>query len=283
MEYSTVIGSNHVYQYLDDPHWRIVDCRFNLQDPDHGRGLYALEHLPNAVYAHLDDDLSSPITVTSGRHPLPDIESFKATLGRWGIDADTQVVAYDDAGGSYAARLWWLLQWLGHKKVAVLDGGFSVWKKQGLPVTAEQPRITATEFHGEPQPGMNISTEQLQQQLTQSQICLIDVRDPERFEGTTEPIDDVAGHIPGAINMPWKQNVDDNGLFLPKSQLYDYYKKLLRTNADRQLILMCGSGVTACHGLLALSYIGESGGKLYPGSWSEWIRDPDRPVKSVNQ
>lgn len=278
MSYSSIISSDILYQHLDDPDWRIIDCRFNLQAPDQGRGLYAIEHIPNAIYAHLDEDLSSPVTENTGRHPLPDVETLKAKLGRWGIGAQTQVLAYDDAGGSYAARLWWLLHWLGHTNAAVLDGGFSIWKKQGLPTTAEPPRVTPTVFAGKPDSGMLTSADELQHQLNQGAVCLVDVRDPERFDGKQEPIDNVAGHIPGAINIPWKHTIDDNSLFLPKGQLFDQYKSLLNTRSADELTFMCGSGVTACHSLVVLAYLGVSGAKLYAGSWSEWIRDPARPV-----
>lgn len=280
MEYSSIISSDILYQHLDDPQWRIVDCRFNLLAPNEGRGLYAIEHLPNALYAHLDEDLSSPVTDTSGRHPLPDVEQLKTKLGAWGINSQTQVVAYDDAGGSYAARLWWLLHWLGHNKAAVLDGGFSIWKKQGLPTTAEPSHVSPTTFKGEPDHKMLVTTDQLQHQLAHSDACIIDVRDPERFHGVREPIDTVAGHIPGAVNIPWKSNIDGNGLFLPKGQLYDQYKRLLHTHTANEITFMCGSGVTACHGLLVLDYIGANDARLYPGSWSEWIRDPARPIES---
>ncbi|MGD8566814.1 MAG: sulfurtransferase [Gammaproteobacteria bacterium] len=282
MSYSSVISSDILYQHLDDHDWRIIDCRFNLQAPDQGRGQYAIEHIPNALYAHLDEDLSSPVTETSGRHPLPDIEKLKAKLGEWGINAQTQVLAYDDAGGSYAARLWWLLHWLGHTKVAVLDGGFSIWKKQGLPTTAERPCVSPTVFTGEPNNEMLISTDELQRQLKHYTVCLIDVRDPERFTGKQEPIDKVAGHIPGANNIPWKHNIDGNSLFLPKGQLYDQYKALLQTRPANEITFMCGSGVTACHSLVVLAYLGISGAKLYAGSWSEWIRDPARPIMKDN-
>ena len=283
MSYSSIISADNVQQNINDEQWRIIDCRFNLNAPDEGLALYNMEHLPNAVYAHLDHDLSSPVTTNSGRHPLPEVEKFKQKLGDWGINKNTQVVVYDDAAGSYAARLWWMLRWLGHDSVAVLDGGFSAWKQQGLPVTADIPQINCTNYLGSPDMEMLIDSEKLQEQLSQSSILLVDVRDPNRYQGIEEPIDKVAGHIPGAINIPWRSNIGENGLFLPKAQLHDHYINVLRTRPIDKTVFMCGSGVTACHSLLVLEYIGISGARLYPGSWSAWITNPDRLIETSSE
>ena len=284
MKYRSIISADSLQQHLSDPDWRIVDCRFNLKAPDEGLSLYHMEHIPSAIYAHLDHDLSAPLTSTSGRHPLPDVETFKQTLGSWGIDKNTQVVVYDDAAGSYAARLWWMLRWLGHEAVAVLDGGFTLWKQQGLPTSSAIPRVAPTTFTGEPDMTMVVNSNELEKNLNTSTVCLIDVRDPRRYLGMEEPIDKVAGHVPGSLNVPWKSNVDDNGMYLPKAQLHDHYTKILRDSGnDNNIVFMCGSGVTACHSLLALDYIGISDAKLYPGSWSEWITDPRRPVTKSSE
>ena len=280
MAYHTLISADSLQQHLNDAQWRIVDCRFNLKDPGEGLALYQMDHIPHAVYAHLDHDLSSPVTANSGRHPLPDVNQFKEKLGNWGITKDTQVIVYDDAAGSYAARLWWMLRWLGHDSVAVLDGGFSFWKQQGLPVTSDIPQFSRTTYIGEPNLEMLIDSDDLQEKLAQSQSLLIDVRDPVRYQGIEEPIDKVAGHIPGSINIPWKNNIAENGLYLPKAQLHDEYMKVLHDTPIDNTVFMCGSGVTACHSLLALEHIGISGIKLYPGSWSAWITDPARPVET---
>jgi thiosulfate/3-mercaptopyruvate sulfurtransferase len=279
MTYASIVSADVLQQHLDDPAWRIVDCRFNLKEPDEGLALYHMGHIPNAVYAHLDHDLSGPITASSGRHPLPDVERFKQTLGRWGIDASKQVIVYDDAAGSYAARLWWMLRWLGHEAVAVLDGGFTPWKQQGLPASTAIPEIEPLTFTGEPDMAMLIDSATLQDDLKHSNVCLIDVRDPRRYSGLEEPIDKVAGHVPGAVNIPWKTNVAENGMYLSRAQLHDQYIKTLCSTPDKKIVFMCGSGVTACHSLVALEYIGLGGALLYPGSWSEWITDPDRPVE----
>jgi thiosulfate/3-mercaptopyruvate sulfurtransferase len=279
MNFRSIISADIVQQHLHNAQWRIVDCRFNLNIPDEGFALYQMEHIPNAVYAHLDHDLSSPVTTNSGRHPLPEVEKFKQKLGNWGIDKNTQVVVYDDSAGSYAARLWWMLRWMGHDSVAVLNGGFSSWKKQGLPVTSDIPHISGTTYTGEPNMQMLVESDELQRELVHSRTFLIDVRDPNRFHGIEEPIDKVAGHIPGAINFPWKNNITGDGLYQPKALLHDQYKKIICETPGDNIVFMCGSGVTACHSLLALEYIGISGAKLYPGSWSEWISNPDRPVE----
>ncbi|WP_455206507.1 sulfurtransferase [Kaarinaea lacus] len=279
MKYRSIISADLVQQHLNDPDWRIVDCRFNLKAPDEGLAMYHMEHLPNAVYAHLDNDLSGPISKSSGRHPLPDVNQFKQKLGAWGIDNDKQVVVYDDAAGSYAARLWWMLRWLGHEAVAVLDGGFTVWKQQGLPTTVVAPKVDPTTFVGEPNMDMLVNSKTLEENLRAPSVSLIDVRDPRRYLGLEEPIDKIAGHIPGAINIPWKTNIADTGMYLSKAQLHDHYINVLREASSKKLVFMCGSGVTACHSLVALEYIGIPGARLYPGSWSEWIADPDRPVE----
>jgi len=278
MTYRSIISSDLLQQHLDDPNWRIVDCRYNLMETDEGLSLYQMEHIPNAVYAHLARDLSSPASNNSGRHPLPDAEQFILTLEAWGIDNRKQVVVYDDAGGSFAARLWWMLRWLGHESVAVLDGGYSVWKQQGLPTTNTIPHFDPTTFTGNPDMGMLVNSDALQEHLGNSTVLLIDVRDPQRYSGQEEPIDNIAGHVPGAINIPWKNNVANNGMYLPRAQLHDQYSKLLEDAAGKDIVFMCGSGVTACHSLVAMEYIGITGAQLYPGSWSEWITDNNRPI-----
>jgi len=278
MTFNSIIDADELFKHLDDPAFRIIDCRYNLNATEEGLALYNIEHIPNAVYAHLKRDLSSPVTKTSGRHPLPDVTTLKLTLGHWGIDDTVQVVVYDNAAGSYAARLWWLLRWLGHNKVAVLNGGYDIWKRQGMPITAEIPQVSPRTFDGTPDMTMIADTRAVEELLTLPKTQLIDVRDPERYQGRIEPIDKIAGHIPGAINVPWKKNIDENGLYLSKAQLYDHYKSILHVSNMENTVFMCGSGVTACHSLVALTYIGMTGSKLYPGSWSEWITDPEHPV-----
>jgi thiosulfate/3-mercaptopyruvate sulfurtransferase len=282
-----------------DSDWTVLDCRFDLPRPDWGASAYAAGHVPNALYAHLDRDLSGPITAGSGRHPLPSLERLAETFGRWGIDDGVQVVAYDQGNGAFAARLWWLLRWAGHQKVAVLNGGFAAWQQAGLPTDtapgARQPRT----FTPRPDAKAVVSTAELERVLSAGELAtgasvLVDARGADRFAGENETIDPVAGHIPGARNHPFVRNVDAKGRFLPAGELRERWQATLRSGAlgggtlgaaggtdakdANRAIAMCGSGVTACHNLLALEIAGLPGTRLYAGSWSEWIRDPGRPV-----
>jgi thiosulfate/3-mercaptopyruvate sulfurtransferase len=258
--------------------WRIVDCRFDLADPAAGELAYAAGHVPGAVYAHLDRDLSAPRTDRSGRHPLPEIEAAAATFSRLGIDGRTRVVAYDASGGIYAARLWWLLRWLGHERAAVLDGGWQAWTAAGLPVSTEPASVAPRTFVAHPQPRATVNADELDGLLEGNACLLLDARAPERYEGRTEPLDPKAGHVPGARNHPYVRNLGDDGQFLPEEELRERLLARLRGRAPSEVVSMCGSGVTACHTLLALEIAGLPGGRLYPGSWSEWSRDPLRPV-----
>ncbi len=278
MTHTTVVSAQELAEHLDDPHWRIVDCRFDLNQPDAGEAAYNEGHIPGALYAHLDRDLSGPVTPGGGRHPLPDPVRLTKTLGSWGIGPDTQVVCYDAQANAYAARLWWLLRWLGHRKVAVLDGGFECWEAERRPLGRKTPAYTPAEFRGRPHASMVASTAELETLLTAPTCRLIDVRAPERFSGEKEPIDTCAGHIPGAINLPYQINLDSSDCYLPPEALKKMYGRVLDEAPIEHCVLMCGSGVTACQTLVALELADLSGAKLYAGSWSEWIRDPTRPV-----
>jgi thiosulfate/3-mercaptopyruvate sulfurtransferase len=265
------------------PDWAVIDCRFDLARPEWGSEAYTAGHIPCAVYAHLDRDLSGPVTPQSGRHPLPELGAFARTLSNWGIDDGVQVVAYDQGNGAYAARLWWLLRWLGHKKVAVLNGGFAAWQRAGLPISTDQPVIPARPFIGRPAHSDVVSTAELAQWVARGELdhgaqTLLDARGADRFAGENETIDPVAGHIPGARSAPFARNLDAQGRFLPPAALRDRWLEILRGQPPGEVILMCGSGVTACHNLLALEMAGLPGARLYAGSWSEWIRDASRPV-----
>lgn len=275
MACTTIITAKELAEHTSDADWGIVDCRFALNDPNEGRRRYDAGHLPGARYAHLDDDLASPVTATSGRHPLPSVDEFRRKLGEWGIGESTQVVAYDAAGGMFAARLWWLMRWLGHKNVAVLDGGFGVWQAAGLPITIESPAVGEGSYSPKVSEGMTLSADQVATGLAGESITLVDARDAVRYSGETEPLDPVAGHVPGAVNRPCKQNLDESGCFLPNEQLRKRFAELA---GQDNVVHMCGSGVTACHNMLAMEVAGLPSGKLYPGSWSEWIRDSLRPV-----
>jgi thiosulfate/3-mercaptopyruvate sulfurtransferase len=275
---TTLVDTETLSQHLDDPRWVVVDCRFVLTDPGAGRRLYQAGHIPGARYAHLEDDLSSPVTPTSGRHPLPPPGTLAEKLGRWGIDKTRQVVVYDDTFGAMAARLWWLLRWLGHEACALLDGGFPKWRREGRAVTQDAPRIAITQFHPVINDAMWVDTDQVGALLGAHGHLLMDARAEERFRGEVEPLDKVAGHIPGAVNMPYEDNLDFSGEFMSDEALREHYLAVLNGVAPEKVVQMCGSGVTACHNILAMEHAGLAGAKLYAGSWSEWITDPARPV-----
>jgi thiosulfate/3-mercaptopyruvate sulfurtransferase len=278
MTYTTLISAESLQQQLTNPGWIIIDCRFSLADTNLGGQAYRFGHIPNARYAHLDKDLSSRITDFTGRHPLPDFGLLAKKLGTWGIANNTQVVAYDDAGGAFAGRLWWLLRCLGHDKVAVLDGGIKHWQKQGLPITTTLPAVKAITFRPYINDAAWLNATQIQNSLAKKAIRLIDARTPERYRGEQEPIDPVAGHIPYAVNRAFQLNLAGNGLFLSPAQLREQFNRLIGAVAPEQVVHYCGSGVTACHNLLAMEYAGLTGSKLYAGSWSEWIRNKNRAV-----
>lgn len=275
---SPLISAAELAARLDDPRWRIIDCRFDLKQPEVGEAVYREGHIPGALYAHLERDLSGPVTQASGRHPLPDPQQLRETLSAWGVDRDTRVICYDAQANAYAARLWWLLRWLGHERVAVLDGGLRAWRSCDYPLDAAPPRVSPRLFTGTPRADMAVTTQELVARIENKRLCLIDARTPERFAGEKEPIDAVAGHIPGARNLPYQTNLDSGDCYLPPEALKKMYARLLDEYSPEQCVVMCGSGVTACHSLLALELAGMSGAKLYAGSWSEWIRDPQRKV-----
>lgn len=255
----------------------IFDTRFKLDDIDYGGQAYASEHIPGAVYLHLDRDLSSPITPTTGRHPLPDIDRFAATMRKYGVSSTSQIIVYDDAGGMFAARLWWLLKWLGHESVAVLDGGWPAWVKLAGPVTDVVDALSEPgDFLARPRTDMVLTADEVAAGLANQSITLCDARAPERYRGDAEPIDPVAGHVPGAINVPFMQNLNSDKCFYDPATL----RSLHAGTAVGNVVHMCGSGVTACHNVLAYAIAGLPLPKLYAGSWSEWIRDPARGVSS---
>ncbi len=277
----TLIDAEDLATHLGDGDWCVFDCRFDLADTERGAKAYATAHVPGAHYAHLDHDLSGTVTPANGRHPLPRPERLRTWFGVHGIGPDTQVIAYDDSGGSMAVRLWWLLRWFGHRKVALLDGGWPAWETAGLPQeTVVPPKPHPIEFAGTPDWHEVVETERIEQQLRDRRhdATLLDVRTGERFRGEAEPIDPVAGHIPGAINLPLQMNLDEHGFFKDAATLKQMYLTALGDTDPRKVVLMCGSGVTACHSLLAMEIAGLRGAKLYAGSWSEWIRDAERPV-----
>ena len=282
--FDTLISAPQLAQRLGEASLAVLDCRFDLTRPQWGEQAYAEAHIPGALYAHLERDLSGTPSSATGRHPLPSPASLAESFGRWGIGAHTQVVAYDQGPGAYAARLWWLLRWMGHERAAVLDGGLAAWEARALPLERGGPAAATTpcRFYGQPDPRMLARTEEIEQavasgRLERREILLIDARGADRFAGENETLDPIAGHIPGAGKLPFAANLE-GGSFLPPAMLRRRFLQALAGRAPESAICMCGSGVTACHNLLALSVAGLSGARLYAGSWSEWIRDPRRPV-----
>lgn len=277
--FDTLVGPEQLAEHLQDPQWIIFDCRYALTRPQYGREAYAKGHIPGARYVHLEEDLSGPVTPTSGRHPLPDPGLLASKLGQWGVDRDKQVIAYDDSFGSMAVRLWWLLRWLGHDAVALLDGGLAAWQRQGRELVADLPVIRSAEFRPARDDSLWVDARGMLQALEQKRV-VIDARSEERYTALVEPLDKVAGHIPGTLNFPFEDNLDMRGNFLRPEELRAQYETLLQGTPPGEAIHMCGSGVTACHNLLALEIAGLPGGRLYAGSWSEWITDPTRPTWS---
>lgn len=278
MPFRTLIEAGELRAKLHAPNWVIVDCRFDLADPAAGERAYAAGHVPDARYAHLDRDLAAPITPATGRHPLPAPEDLARTFGSWGIDSDVQVVAYDQDSGAFAARLWWLLRWLGHDAVAVLDGGFAAWQRLGYEVDRAAPAVAPRTFAPRVRADYFVGAAEVARLAADPTARVLDARAPERYAGSVEPIDPVAGHVPGARNHPFATNLDAQKQFLPIEELRARFGTSLRGVPAERVVAMCGSGVTACHLLLGLEHAGLPGAKLYAGSWSEWIRDPGRPV-----
>ena len=277
MTFSTLVSCEELAAHLADPDWRVFDCRHRLTDPAYGEKAYAEGHLPGALFMHLDRDLSAPMNGKNGRHPLPEPEILAAKLGAAGVTGRTQVVVYDDDGGMYAVRLWWLLRWMGHDRVAVLDGGIGAWTGQGRPLTTALPAVDAANFEVRPRDWV-VTADQVLANLEKNDFCLIDARGPDRFRGENETMDPVGGHIPGARNRFFRDNLDASGAFRPAAELRQQFLGILAGAEPEQVVMYCGSVVTACHNLLAVELAGLPGARLYAGSWSEWCADPGRPV-----
>jgi thiosulfate/3-mercaptopyruvate sulfurtransferase len=271
---SWVVGTSELAAH---PQWRVFDCRHDLAQPELGAQQYASAHLPHALHAHLDHDLSGPKTGLNGRHPLPDRVRFAAWLGAVGVGRDDMVVAYDASGGCYAARLWWLMRWMGHRHVAVLDGGLQAWLAEGHPLVTERP-LPRSALYAADAPAMpTVDADGVLRNLADAQAVVLDARGAGRYAGEGETLDPVGGHIPGARNRPYLDNLAADGRFKPAATLRAEFERVL-AGAPQQVIAQCGSGVTACHNLLALELAGRPGASLYPGSWSEWCSDTSRPV-----
>lgn len=280
MAFTTLVSTAVLDMHRDDGAWVVIDCRFKLDDVSWGERDYTQSHIPGAAYAHLDRDLSAPKTGTNGRHPLPDTLTLARTFARFGIAAGVQVVAYDQDNGMYASRLWWMLRYMGHDAAAVLDGGFAKWVAEGRETRAGVETKTEAPFNGAPRPHMLVNVDAVAAlDAAAPHARLVDARAPQRFRGETEPIDRVPGHIPGASNFFFQQNLQENGTFKTPEALRSQFTATIGATAPSDVICYCGSGVTACHNLLAMEHAGLSGARLYAGSWSEWSADPSRPVE----
>ena len=282
MPYTTLLTTSELAHHLTHPDWVVVDCRFSLADAERGRRDYRQSHIPGALYAHLNEDLSGLVIPSkTGRHPLPDVNVLTRTLTGWGIRPGAQVVAYDDAGGSLAAaRLWWLLRWLGHEAVAVLDGGWSRWQREGRETRSGSETRPPRAFTPHLRPDLLASAADALAALHDPEQPLFDSRSADRYRGENETIDPVAGHIPGARSAPYPDNLASDGRFLSPEDLRARFQALLGDRPVDRAIFYCGSGVTAAHNLLAVAHAGLGDARLYAGSWSEWITDPDRPIRT---
>jgi thiosulfate/3-mercaptopyruvate sulfurtransferase len=280
MTYTTLISTAELVPHLADPDWAIFDCRFSLDDPERGRRDYAQTHIAGAVYAHLNEDLAGPIIPgLTGRHPLPAIDVAADKFSEWGIDDRVQVVVYDDAGGTYAARLWWMLRWLGHDAVAVLDGGWPKWKSEGRATREGMAIRFSRRFVPRPRSELLSTTEEVESQMQDARCKLFDSRTAERYRGENETIDPIAGHIPGAISAPYPDNLNPDGTLRSREEVKLRFAALLRGTPADHATFYCGSGVTAAQNILALKHVGLGNAKLYVGSWSEWITDPKRAIE----
>jgi thiosulfate/3-mercaptopyruvate sulfurtransferase len=277
MNHTTLVQAAELATHLDDPRWVIFDCRHDLANTEAGRRAYREGHIPGARFAHLDEDLSGAKTGKNGRHPLPGAEDFSSWLGKMGVDEAKQVVAYDASGAAFASRLWWMLKWLGHVRVAVLDGGYKLWIAQKLPVTTELPKIQSTAFRPIVQ-NLAVDAKYVESHLDHDHCVVVDARSPERFRGQNETLDPVGGHIPGARNRFFMNNLDEQGKFKTAEILRAEFAQATGNVPAQDVVHQCGSGVTACQSLLAMEIAGLQGSRLYPGSWSEWCSDPSRPI-----
>ena len=282
MRHQTIISAEDLSRNLDDESWLVFDCRYMLKDPVGGLNKFRQGHVPGAQFADMDRDLASPMTQTSGRHPLPDPDVFVETLCSWGVNNASQVVCYDDMFGAFAARMWWLLNWVGHQDVCVLDGGIEKWTAAGGPLETETRARPRGTFSGAADGGMWVDVEFVQHRIGQGEIQLLDARSSERFTAKDRKTDPVPGHVPGAISYPFAGNLDPQKRFLPAGELKRRFGSAFEGCPSEQIINMCGSGVTACHNILATRIAGLPWTRLYVGSWSEWSRDPARPVATGN-
>ncbi len=278
MKAELLVSTDTLAAHLDDPDWIVCDTRHDLMNPGKGRDQWKAAHIPGAYFLHTDEDLSGAKTGTNGRHPLPEVADFAARMNRCGVAPHRQVVVYDDGGGSFAVRLWWLLRWLGHERVALLDGGFAAWKREGRPLDTAVPAPREGAFEPRPRAGATLDRHAVAALRGDPAARVVDARAATRFMGENETIDPVAGHIPGSLNRFWQHNLGYDGRFLAPEELRAEFIELLDGANPSLTVHACGSGVTACHNLFAMELAGLTGSRLYPGSWSEWCADRSLPV-----
>ncbi len=273
-----LVSTETLAAHLGDPDWIVFDTRHDLAYPDKGRQAWEAAHVPGAYFMHLDHDLSGTKTGKNGRHPMPPLADFAARMNRCGVAPGRQVVVYDDGGGSFAVRLWWMLWWLGHDKVALLDGGIAAWKRENRPMDAQAPAAREGRFEPKPREAMTVDANTVAASLDKRELVVVDARAATRFMGENETLDPVAGHIPGSFNRFWQHNLGYDGRFLSPEELRAEFLEEIGDVDPKRVVHSCGSGVTACHNLFAMELAGLAGSRLYPGSWSEWGADPSRPV-----
>jgi len=282
MTYKTIINADDLIKNLDNDNFSIVDCRCDIKDTSYGIDAYNEGHIPNAIFADIDNDMASEKTSTSGRHPLPNPEKLAEKLSQWGIDAEKQVVIYDDAGCAFAGRVWWILRWLGHKGgVAVLNGGLGAYMKAGGKLVTSQTSKPRLSYKVDVNNNLHVDIETVTDAQYKMDALLVDARSRERYLGVKDEVDPIAGHVPGAISHPLGKNLDKNGLFKSPEELKLEFNKLIGDNNPKDIISMCGSGITACHNIIAMEIAGIKGVRLYVGSWSEWITDSKRPIAKI--
>ena len=283
MIYKTVISVNDLKNNIKNKDFLIFDSRCDIKDSGYGIDSYTEGHIENAIFIDVDTDLASEKRPGTGRHPLPDVDTFSNKLCHWGMSNNKQVVVYDDAGGAFAGRLWWMLKWLGHEAVAVLDGGLNSWVKYGNKLVTTPTVFEKSYFEPNIQENMIAAVKDVEEAQFNMNTILLDARSKERYEGLNDPVDPIAGHVPGAISHPLSTNLDRTGKFRTKEDLKHNFSKIANDMNDREIISMCGSGITACHNILALEISGIKGVPLYVGSWSEWITDKSRPIAKIDE
>ena len=281
MSYKTIINYKDLMLNIDNRDFVIFDCRCDIKDSKYGIESYTEGHIKNSIFVDTDSDLASKKTTSSGRHPLPDPELLASKLAQWGLSSDKQAIVYDDVSGAFASRMWWTLKWMGHEKVAVLDGGLEEWIKQGGKLVTTQTTFERGTFTAAVNDSMQVLLDEVEDAQYKMGRIIIDARSKERYQGLKDPVDPVAGHVPGAVSHPFKNNLTNDGIFKPSTELRHIYSKILADTPISSVISMCGSGVTACHNILAMEIAGLSGAKLYVGSWSEWITDSSRPIAKI--